>query len=434
MNASRSRSAAHWVTGIAIAAALVAAGPGAMAQTAADATLGSNVKALLDFARANSPELGAMRYEAEAAKERVLPAGALPDPVLRVELMNVNNYGTDTPPSLLPSKVGETKYTLMQNFPAWGKRDLRRAVAESDARQAVSRGEAAWVELAAKIKSAYAEYWRAAGNERLTGEVLDLMSRIEQVAQARYAGGQVTQQDSIRAQVEQTAMRSELIAIESEKRQVKARLNALLARDSQAALADPQSPRLIPALSPSDAESLASRARANNPQLQAERSRLASALNNRELTMRNRYPDFQLGVFPSQVGSRITTWGVMVEVNIPFQQETRRSQEREAIAMVDAAQSRSDALANQLTGDLAGQLAALDAARRTESLVRNQLLPQSQFSLQSAQAAYENGKLEFAALLEAHRQIRKARQDLLKVQAEAQIRLADIERIVGEEL
>jgi outer membrane protein, heavy metal efflux system len=102
--------------------------------------------------------------------------------------------------------------------------------------------------------------------------------------------------------------------------------------------------------------------------------------------------------------------------------------------MVDAAQSRSDALANQLTGDLAGQLAALDAARRTESLVRNQLLPQSQFSLQSAQAAYENGKLEFAALLEAHRQIRKARQDLLKVQAEAQIRLADIERIVGEEL
>ena len=52
-----------------------------------------------------------MRQEADAAAQRVGSAGALPDPVLRVELMNINNYGNDASPSLLPSKVGETKYT-----------------------------------------------------------------------------------------------------------------------------------------------------------------------------------------------------------------------------------------------------------------------------------------------------------------------------------
>jgi outer membrane protein TolC len=124
----------------------------------------------------------------------------------------------------------------------------------------------------------------------------------------------------------------------------------------------------------------------------------------------------------------------MLEMNIPLQQESRRSQEREAEAMVSAARSRTEALSNQLLGDLAGNLAALDAARRTEALMRTQLLPQSDLSLQSALAAYETGKVDFATLLDAQRQIRKARQDILKAQVDAQMRLADIERILGEDL
>ena len=68
------------------------------------------------------------------------------------------------------------------------------------------------------------------------------------------------------------------------------------------------------------------------------------------------------------------------------------------------------------------------------ALVKTQLLPQSELSLQSALAAYENGKAEFAMLLEAQRQIRSARQELLKTQVEAQLRMAEIERILGEDL
>ena len=49
-------------------------------------------------------------------------------------------------------------------------------------------------------------------------------------------------------------------------------------------------------------------------------------------------------------------------------------------------------------------------------------------------AGYETGKVDFATLLDAQRQIRKARLDLLKVQLEQQMRLAEIERIVGEDL
>jgi cobalt-zinc-cadmium efflux system outer membrane protein len=417
-----------------VASVLLALWFGGMAITAGAAQLGENLEGLLDQARAQNPELALMRAEAEAAAHRVQPAGALPDPVLRVELMNVNNYGNDAGFNLLPSRVGETKYTLMQTLPAWGKLGLRRDIANADVQQAQARTGAAWTELAMRIKTAYARYYLAAGNERLTREVLDLMKRVEQIAQARYAGGLVVQQDAIRAQIEQTTMRSELIMLESDKRQQRARLNALLARDAGAPLAEPVSLPPLPAPDRLDVSTLAQRAQAANPQLQAEAARIASAEKTRELTRRNRYPDFNVGLAPTQMGSRITSWGVMVEMNIPLQQATRRSQESEAQAMVTAARARSQNVANQIVGDLGESLAALDAARRSEALVTNQSLPQSELSLRSAIAAYENGKLDFTALLEAQRQIRKVRQDRLKAQAEARMRLAEIERIVGEDL
>jgi outer membrane protein, heavy metal efflux system len=424
--AARSQSSRHVVAALFSAMALTAT-------AAHGADFGEDVQGLLQHARAQNPELALMRSEADAAAQRVQPAGALPDPVLRVELMNVNNYGNDASFNLLPSKVAETRYTLMQMLPAWGKRDLRRDVAAADVQLAKARTDVAWTELAMRIKTGFARYYLAAGNERLTREILDLMARVEQIAQARYAGGLVAQQDAIRAQLEQTTMRSELIMLESEKRQVRARLNALLARDTSAPLAEPKALRPLPAASLEPA-ALAQRAKTNNPQLQAEEARLLGAEKTRELTRRNRYPDFNVGITPSQMGSRTTEWGVMVEVNIPLQQTTRRSQEAEAEAMVSAARSRSQNVANQLVGDLGEQLAMLDAARKTEALISNQSMPQSELSLRSAMAAYENGKLDFTTLLEAQRQIRKTRQDRLKAQAEAQMRLAEIERIVGEDL
>jgi outer membrane protein TolC len=424
--------ARRWARGLACGLLAFAGGTGPV--LAQDALLGSNLQGLLVFARAQSPELSAMRQEAEAAAQRVGSAGALPDPVLRVELMNVNNDGTGAPPSLLPWKVGETRYTLMQSLPLWGKRELKREAASADARQADARSDAAWAELAARIKVAYAEYYRAVGSERLSHEVLGLMARLEQVSQARYAGGLAGQSDAIRAQLEQTAMRAELIALDGEKRQIKARLNALLARDSSAPLADPLALPAVPPVAARDAASLVERARTRNPQIQAELARMAAAQKNRDLTQRNRYPDLTVGVSPSQMGSRITSWGVMVEMNIPLQQDSRRSQEREAEAMVAAARSRADGLTQQLLGDLAVNLAGLDAARRTEALVKTQLLPQSELGLQSTLSAYENGKAEFSMLLEAQRQTAKARQEILKAQVDAQMRLTDIERILGEDL
>ena len=121
-----------------------------------ESAIGSNVESLLALAREKNPEYTGMRYEAEAAAERVEPAGALPDPKLRTELMDITRGGEQNP-TLSPSRAGSTRYTLMQDVPWFGKRDLKREIAELEAQSARGRAYGTWSDVAAKIKTTYAQ-------------------------------------------------------------------------------------------------------------------------------------------------------------------------------------------------------------------------------------------------------------------------------------
>jgi outer membrane protein TolC len=167
--------------------------------------------------------------------------------------------------------------------------------------------------------------------------------------------------------------------------------------------------------------------------LQIAEAQIQSADKSRDLAYSNRYPGFTLGVGRTQYTS-INTWDVMVEFSIPLQQSVRRSQEHEAEAMLAAASARKQSTLNQAESSLSENLSALESARRTETLIATRLLPQSELTYQSALAGYQTGKVDFATLIDAQRQILQARQQQLKAQLEAQSRLADIEKLLGEEL
>ncbi len=398
-----------------------------------DERLGSDLKGLLDYAREHNPELAATRYEAEAARQRTESAGALPDPVLRTELMDITNQGT-TGPRLLPSQTGNTRYLLMQSVPWFGKRDLQREAADAQAAQASGQVAANWADLATRIKQTYAMHYYASASEDLAKETLALLDNLEAIAQTRYANGRGSQQDVIGVQIEKSMVRGELITLQMDAHHAHARLNALLSRPVNSALAEPAQPRPMPPASQLDEAALQERLLARNPQLQIAEAGIQSAEKNRDLAQANRYPGFTLGIAPNQYRNAVKTWDLMVEFNIPLQQASRRSQERETEAMLSASTARKQALLNQTQFELSENLSALDAARRTEVLIATRLLPQAQLTYQSALAGYETGKVDFAMLIEAQRQRLKARQQQLQAQTDMQLRLADIEKLLGEEL
>ena len=417
-----------------LAAGLFLAAVAASAESPGTAPIGANVEDLLVYARGRNPDYAAVRAQADAARERVYPAGAFADPVLRTELMDVTNAGTGAAPNVLPGRVGSTVYTLMQPLLFWGKRDLKREVAQAEAEAAQGQAGVTWSQLAASIKTTYAQYFAEARLIELDREIIDLIGRLEGITRTRYANGLVPQQDAIRVQVERSALRTELIEAEAEQRRTAARLNALLSRPAQAQLAEPQRLRPLPAPAKLDYTSLAERVQAQNPQLFADSAGIRAAEKNRDLTYRNRYPDFTVGVVPTQAGPRVSAWELMFEFNVPLQQETRRSQEREAERKLDAARARKEASADQLLAELSQNLAAIDAAVRVSALAQTSLLPEAELTFQAALAGYETGKVDFATLLDAQRQIRNAKLDIIKAQAEQQARLADVERLIGEDI
>jgi outer membrane protein TolC len=348
--------------------------------------------------------------------------------------MDFTNRGTGRGASLLPSQVGATRYLLMQSLPWFGRLGLQREIAQAQVNKADGQKALTWAELSGKIKSTYAQHYYFSGSAKLTQEMLVLMTYLEKVAQSRYANGLGAQQDVIRTQVEQTNLRSELIELENMSHHMHGRLNALLSRPNQAELAMPAQVRLLPSAAKLDLVTLLEKLRTRNPQLQMADAGINEAEKRRDLSYNNRYPGFTLGIAPTQSGNQLKSWDLMLEFSIPLQQGVRRSQEREAESMLAASSARKEAVLNQLQSDFSEIVAGLDTVRRTETLLLTRLLPQAELTYQSALAGYENGKVDFATLLDAQRQILKARQQLLKSQLEAQLRLSEIESLTGEEL
>jgi outer membrane protein TolC len=269
---------------------------------------------------------------------------------------------------------------------------------------------------------------------RYAQENLDLMRRVAEIARTRYAIGFGSQQDALRAQSEIIAMETDLVMLEGESAQASARMRALLGRPENVKLRPPEKLRLLPPVAALDMVALEARLRANNPLLAADDARIAGAEKGRDLVERNRYPDVNLGIAPTQVRNRVAEWELMFEINIPLQQGSRRAQEREAELNLEAARLRRQGTLNQALAELSESVAGLDVARRLESLVTTGLLPQAELNLNAALAAYENGRADFAAVLDAHRQLRRARGELVKARGDQQTRLAEIEKMVGEEL
>ncbi|HHW78703.1 MAG TPA: TolC family protein [Xanthomonadaceae bacterium] len=400
---------------------------GHAAKPAADSP-GATLPELLVWAEQHNPELAAMQHEAEAADARIQPAGALPDPMFSVEWRDIPNDSF----SLAPSQVGSMKYTVAQTFPLGGKRKSKQRVAEAEAEKARWQRSTLSAALRAKLTTAFVQRYQAYQNEMLLKEELMFLREVERVAQIRHANGLTPQQDALKAQIEQTTLKADLVAAATEQRQASAKLNALLGRPANAPLAEPNA--LPPLPKPAALADAADRALGTNPELLAQAAAITAAQQNQRLVRANRYPDLTVSVSPIQVGDRLADWEIMLSVNIPLQQTSRRAQERETAELASAAQLRQDAMANQVQGDLQEQLAGLDAARQQETLIRTSLLPQAELTFQAALASYQTGRVDFTTLLDAQRQMRRARFDQLKALLEQHLRLAEIERLVGAPL
>lgn len=366
--------------------------------TFADTPLpGADVESVRIWLTANNPDLQAMQAEAEAAQARIYPAGALPDPMATIELEEID----PDRPTLLPSNVGSTTYSLKQPIPLWGKRSLARDIAGQQADAIRLEREATALRLLAQAEQAYVRYWHAREGVVVLDRLIELLDQVEEVARVRYSLGVAAQQDSIRAQVAGTTMQRERIERLAARREAIAMLNAVLGRPADAPLAEPAGEPVLGLPADTLAKALAGLENGRHPALQARLAVAGAADTSAQLQRRQRLPDITLGVGVMQRDDRVDSLEVMLEVEIPLQQRARREREREAVLMGDAARYRVQAMRSELQGQLGQAWARSESARDQRQLIERTLLPQSQANFESALASYRVGDVDFGTLLEA---------------------------------
>jgi outer membrane protein TolC len=400
--------------GIATGVLLLFAEPG----SSAEPVPGVTVDDLLARVRRFNPELAAAALDREAAVAKIYPAGALDDPMV--------NLSRD-------QAFRQTLFMASQEFPLWGKRDLRRGVAEANAAASAGREGSVTAELEEQTKVVFSQYYQANQALRVTREIHSLHRTVADSVRVRYAQGLGSQSDAIRAELERTRLEPELSALERDEEAAKAKINALIGRPADAEVAPPRELRKLPPAASLKLDALMARARAGNPMLMTARSEIEAAEGERRLVDKSWYPDVTLSLGGDDlagIGTRVTGG---IGIKVPLQWGVREAQAREATAKKGAAQLRLEAASLKIESELQSALASLARARRTGDLLEHGLGQQSEAAYRSALASYQQGRGDLTAVLDAARRSLEVRIETLQVGTEAQTAFAAIERLTGGE-
>ena len=382
---------------------------------------GATVESVVALARQLSPDLAAAALDAEALAHKVGAAGVLADPTVTLQAWDVNGRG-----------VGQRWIGVEQEFKLWGKRDLERGVAEADADAARHQSRAADTDLIARVKTVYAQYCAANRAIELSA---DLKRRVDEslgLLRLRYGATSVDQQDVIRGEIEAATAETDVVRRQGEAKSAAARLNALIGRKPEAALAAPTGFR--PLKTNITMAGVQARAWAANPVLAATDAQVGAAASAKSLADLNYYPNVTLGATFVQRPTGDNSGQFMMGLKVPLQYEAKDAEQRAASSKLGAAQARSDAIRIRLDGDVAEAWFGFEAVRKAIRIYERRQLPPARLSVETARTGFAAGTTDLSGVLDAERRLRMVQLELLKLEVERQAKYAELERLAGGSL
>ena len=361
-----------------------------------------NVESLIEEALANNPGLDVLRHRLAATEALIPQAGALRDPMFRLNLDNVplSDFDFDSTP------MSGKQFVLTQRLPYWGKRAAREEVAARDA-GVVEAGlrdrEGVIVNV---VKQAYFTLVFIDRSIDITEQNRSLLRDFIRIAQTKYAVGSGLQQDVLKAQVSLSSLNVRLIGLRQRRDRAAAELNTTLNRKPQALLG--ATGELVPTPFVLDVESLQETALESRPLLRGirERGNRWRAVEKLAYSDSHR-PDFEVSLGYTQrgfdddpvEGSDFLSLGV--ELNLPINRGSMHHHHVvEARARLRATEAEYEEKRQRVF--LRIQQFSIDIAAHGDeaALYKTAIIPQAEQALSSAMAGYQVDKVDFLTLLD----------------------------------
>ncbi len=409
--------------------------PHASARDAAAETL--TLEAAVALAIEGNPGLAGMQARAEALAAIPPQAGALPDPMLSLNAMNLPTDTFD----LDQEAMTQLQVGIEQAIPFPGKRELKQRAAGYDADAAASHVDETRLHLVHEVSKAWWQIYYLDRALEIIARNQDLLRQFVEIAQTKYKVGEGLQQEVLLAQVELSRLFDRRIELQGMRTQQQARLNVLLDRPAGIPLTLPKRPAdELPAVLPES--ELYTRAEASRPLLEQRRQEVEAARTRHQYARRDHYPDFKLGAAygfrdgDNPDGSaRADFASIRLGVSLPLYagRKQDRAAEQRASELLQKQYALEDEI-GKVQAEIAAALADYTRAGEQVQLFRTGILPQARQSVASMLSGYQVNKVDFLNLVRAQITLYNYETQLWKSIAEANQALARLTAAVGEEV
>jgi len=360
--------------------------------------------AAIERAISNNPSLAEMQARYQALAEIPSQKGALPDPVLSLNALNLPTDSFD----LDQEAMTQMQIGISQSFPFPGKLDLLEGASQYEAEAAGHSVDELRLRLVAKVKSGWWQLYYLDRSLEIIDSNQELFRQFIQVARTKYEVGEGLQQDVLLAQLELSKLIDQKIKLLAVRREQAIQLNVLMDAMPNAPVVLPRSVSThMPDVA--DESILYERAELARPLLKEMESNVKAAESRRDLAEKGSYPDFKLGVAygnrsgdnpPPVGGSRSDLLSVMFSVNLPIYSGSKQSKAvnqraHELRKNRYALQDKKGATRSDISS------ATSDYRRATEqfSLFKAGIIPQAQQTVSSMLAGYQVNEVDFLNLV-----------------------------------
>lgn len=348
---------------------------------------------VFDLLKQRSPRYKAVQYDVDVAKADVRQARVLPNPIINLALLYLNQgfnqngvatyYGNVTLPILIA-----------------GQRRWRVKAAESAVKSAEAGVKSTFHELAYEARSLFVDLQAAQERVRVLDEALVDLARLEALIKERRRSGVETEYDTIRIAIEVSAWKARRAEAEAEAQDTAGQLGVLLGIPAWYPHAEGDFKQLGVR---GNADTMWSEIERSQPAIEAARREEAAAVKSIDMTRRERWPvpSITAGTVAIQNYYSIST-SVGLTMPIPVFDWGQGMMAR-AEARSQQARLQKEAVMASTQAELKRSLRLLEHRRTALVTFENDVFSRIPTLKQMAEDAFRDGQAQLIELLDATR-------------------------------